>query len=86
MRKIKQGKEAQTDIAESKVTFLCCLFIHNGTTAISIDRDIGIGQIMDVGFTDRNFAVAVYDSLFEAGWMGTPGQSVKEVLGSFYRG
>lgn len=54
-----------------------------GTTAISIDRDIGIGQIMDVGFTDRNFAVAVYDSLFEAGWMGTPGQSVKEVLGSF---
>ena len=53
------------------------------TKAISIDIDIGIGQIMDVGFTDRNFAVAVYDSLFEAGWMGTTGKSLKEVLLSF---
>lgn len=24
----KAGEGAQTDIAESKVTFLCCLFIH----------------------------------------------------------
>lgn len=40
-----------------------------GTTAISIDRDIGIGQIMDVGFTDRNFAVAVYVlCLKQDGW------------------
>ena len=79
----KAGEGAQTDIAESKVTFFVLPVYTQGTTAISIDRDIGIGQIMDVGFTDRNFAVAVYDSLFEAGWMGTPGQSVKEVLGSF---
>lgn len=79
----KTGEGAQTDIAESKVTFFVLPVYTQGTTAISIDRDIGIGQIMDVGFTDRNFAVAVYDSLFEAGWMGTPGQSVKEVLGSF---
>ena len=79
----KAGEGAQTDIAESKVTFFVLPVYTQGTTAISIDRDIGIGQFMDVGFTDRNFAVAVYDSLFEAGWMGTPGQSVKEVLGSF---
>ena len=83
MRKIKQGKERRLIFAESKVTFFVLPVYTQGTTAISIDRDIGIGQIMDVGFTDRNFAVAVYDSLFEAGWMGTPGQSVKEVLGSF---
>ena len=56
----KAGEGAQTDIAESKVTFFVLPVYTQGTTAISIDRDIGIGQIMDVGFTDRNFAVAVY--------------------------
>ena len=55
-----------------------------GTTAISIDRDIGIGQIMDVGFTDRNFAVAVYDSCLKLGWMGTPGTKRERSFRVFY--
>lgn len=77
------GDDAQTDTVKSKETFFVLPVYTKGTTAISTDREEGIGQIMDVGFTDHNFAAAVYDSLFEAGWMGTPGQSVKEVLGSF---
>lgn len=74
---------AQTDTVESSETF-SVLPVYAGTeTAISADRETGIRQIMDVGFTDRNFASAVYDSLFEAGWLGTGDQTVKEVLGSF---
>lgn len=42
----KAGEGAQTDIAESKVTFFVLPVYTQGTTAISIDRDIGIGQFM----------------------------------------
>lgn len=77
------AQTAQTDTVESSETF-SVLPVYAGTeTAISADRETGIRQIMDVGFTDRNFASAVYDSLFEAGWLGTGDQTVKEVLGSF---
>lgn len=77
------GDDAQTDTVESKETFFVLPVYTEGTTAISTDREEGIEQIMAAGFTDRNFAAAVYDSLLEAGWMGKSDQSVKEVLGSF---
>ena len=77
------GEDAQTDTVESKETFFVLPVYREGTTAISTDRAAGIQQIQEVGFTDPNFAAAVYDSLLKADWMGEPGQSVKDVLGSF---
>ena len=77
------GEDAQTDTVESKETFFVLPVYREGTTAISTDRATGIQQIQEVGFTDPNFAAAVYDSLLKADWMGEPGQSVKDVLGSF---
>ena len=78
------GEDAQTDTVESKETFFVLPVYREGTTAISTDRATGIQQIQDVGFTDRNFAAAVYDSLRKVeNGLGKPEQSVKEVLGSF---
>lgn len=78
-----QANGQQTDPVES-VEMFSALPVYSGTeTAISADRETGIQQIIAVGFKDYNFASAVYDSLYEAGWLGTAEQSVKEVLGSF---
>lgn len=54
----------------------------NGSTAISMNRDVGISEVQTV-IPDYNFAAAVYDTMYANNHLGNDGQSVKEVLSTF---